>query len=186
MEWKLKRTKAFLSCRGAPPVPDGRCMVIEWADATRAVETSMGDWKKGGQWGGGVGPCWLSDKERTQLLACERGRRWRERYSLVPARVLCNGVPASYFRGHQRLRREEMAGSCLEWDRTGQHGRGEHLLSSGVFGSHLLAYGPALPSALFAATAALLPEVFVGREASARCQSLYHTRASRGVHGHTS
>lgn len=77
-----------------------------------------------------------------------------------------------------------MAGS---WNGTEpEDGRGKQLLSAGVFGSHLLAYLPALPSALFAATAALLPEVFVGREASARCQSLYHARASRGVHGHTS
>lgn len=48
---EAKKNEGVLSCRGAPPVPDGRCMVIEWTDATRAVETSMGDWKKGGQWG---------------------------------------------------------------------------------------------------------------------------------------
>lgn len=34
-----------------PVLPEDCCVVIEWTDATRAVATSMGDWKKGGQWG---------------------------------------------------------------------------------------------------------------------------------------
>lgn len=48
VEWKLKRRKAFLP---GPVLPEDCCVVIEWTDATRAVATSMGDWKKGGQWG---------------------------------------------------------------------------------------------------------------------------------------
>lgn len=91
MEWKLKRRKAFLP---GPVLPDDCCVVIEWTDATRAVAASMGDWKK--RWAvGGSGPCSLSDKESMQL-ACERGRRGREKYSPVPARVVRNGVPALY------------------------------------------------------------------------------------------
>lgn len=31
--------------------PEGCCVIIEWTDATSAAATSMGDWKKGGQWG---------------------------------------------------------------------------------------------------------------------------------------
>lgn len=53
MEWKLKRRKAFLPARCCQRArgPEGCCVIIEWTDATRAAATSMGDWKKGGQWG---------------------------------------------------------------------------------------------------------------------------------------
>lgn len=132
------------------------------------VATSMGDWKKGGQWGGS-GPCWLSDKESTQL-ACERGQ---ERYSPVPTQVLCNGVPALY--SWTPPPQKGGKGRLLEWDRTGQSVIGERLLSAGLSGSHLPTCPIIYSSRYYCST---ITRNVRRSKASACCESLYHIRTS--------
>lgn len=88
MEWKLKRRKAFLAA------PSSCQRIVVWLSSGLTPRArSQHQWETGKKVGsGGSGPCWLSDKESTQL-ACERGQ---ERYSPVPTQVVCNGVPALY------------------------------------------------------------------------------------------
>lgn len=78
------------------------------------VATSMGDWKKGGQWGGvGLAGCQI---RKARSWHVREGRRGIRRYlpkSYVTAYLLCT-------LGHHRLRREEKAGcwNGTEPDRT--------------------------------------------------------------------
>lgn len=116
MEWKLKRRKAFLPASLPQCVlPEDCCVVIEWTDATRAVAASMGDCgKKVGSVGSG--PCWLSDKESTQL-ACERGRRGTRWYLPTPHATAYRHSTL----GHHRPMRSEQRAGCwngTEPDRT--------------------------------------------------------------------
>lgn len=90
MEAKKKEGVSFL----------GRCCqkIVVWLSSGLTPRArSQHQWETGKKVGsGGSGPCWLSDKESTQL-ACESGQeRARGKYPPVPASALGNGVPALY------------------------------------------------------------------------------------------
>lgn len=160
VEWKLKKKEGVSS----PAQRRQRICCCLWLSSGLTPRArSQHQWetakKVGSEWGVGLAGCQIRE---AQQLACERGS---ERYSLVPT------YPSSYVTkyrlcstlGHDRPRREDKVCSWngTEPDRTE---RGSTFSANWPLASHFPTRGFLSIRYYTTTTAALLPELFVGRK----------------------